>query len=513
MAEKSKNKISIMAVIELVLIIFFTLVMTISLFGALGEVSVHSTDEACHGINAYEMAKSGDYVVWTLKGNVDYYNSKPPLLLWLMTISYKIFGYTPLGMRVPSAVAGLILFILGVTYCYKKWGSKEALLFAAYLPACTLMFNFHMFRTGDMDSLYTLFFALTMFFMSRAEKRPILNMIMVGIFGGLAFMTKGTHAFFIAATSVLFYPFIRKKVSIGHYFLSAGAALVVVAPWAIARYLRDGRMLFYALFVGETTDKVSNGKMALAYLNQLLSDPVSVMCIGVVLVGAITYCISNLKGKDINITKLLSDIVQNNKEVILMAIWFCVVVGGYTLSGQTNCWYIFSAYIPMGMLAIRAIIYLLGKFSSSRLTTVLSECILIAIVVACFVIAFNNIKGYPFGGKDGGSRNRQLLTAITEMKEQYPEEEWFGRAIYMEDSLNDYKPQNSWELDAVFYAETELGANCIEGGVYEFIQSTDEDALLILNDCLWEEYAGLLTGYVFLEMNNYYIMNKHRYGE
>ena len=167
----------------------------------------------------------------------------------------------------------------------------------------------------------------------------------------------------------------------------------------------------------------------------------------------------------------------------------------------------------MGMLAIRAIIYLLGKFSSSRLTTVLSECILIAIVVACFVIAFNNIKGYPFGGKDGGSRNRQLLTAITEMKEQYPEEEWFGRAIYMEDPLNDYKPQNSWELDAVFYAETELGANCIEGGVYEFIQSTDEDALLIINDCLWEEYAGLLTGYVFLEMNNYYIMNKHKYGE
>lgn len=255
-------------------------------FHALGYVSVHSTDEACHAINAYEMAKSGDYVVWTLKGNVDYYNSKPPLLLWLMTISYKILGYTPLAMRLPSAISGLIILVLGVTYCYKKWGSKEALLFAAFLPACTIMFNFHMFRTGDMDSLYTLWFALTMFFMSRAEKRPVSSMVLVGAV---------TH-------------------------------LVQIC----------------------TINKNENDN----------------------------------KNDRNSFIKILGSIIENNKEVVLMIIWLGVVIGGY----------------------------------------------------------------------DGDSRNRQLVNALQGMKAEFPKKEWYGRAIYMEDPLNDYKPQNSWELDAVFYA-------------------------------------------------------------
>lgn len=491
-------------------------------FHALGYVSVHSTDEACHAINAYEMAKSGDYVVWTLKGNVDYYNSKPPLLLWLMTISYRLLGYTPLAMRLPSAIAGLALFILGVTYCYKKWGSKEALLFAAFLPACTIMFNFHMFRTGDMDSLYTLWFALTMFFMSRAEKRPVSSMILVGVFGGLAFMTKGTHAFFIAAACVLFYPFIRRKVSLSYYFLALASALAVVSPWAIARYLRDGRMLFYALFVGETTDKVAGGTISTEYIRQLFTDPVIVISIALILVGVVTYLIqiSTIKQNDNGnnkdkISSVINEIrknIENNKEILLMIIWLGVVVGGYTVSGQTNCWYIFSAYIPLGMLASRSVVYFLKKLNNIEKMIPISEGILLVIAALCSIVAFNNVKNYPFGGNDGGSRNRQLVNALQGMKAELPEEEWYGRAIYMEDPLNDYKPQNSWELDAVFYAETELDANCIEGGVYEFLQSSDEDALLILNDDLWEEYSGILTGYVFLWMDNYFIMNKDRYG-
>lgn len=522
MEEKCGNKLSVISIVEIALIIFFAFVMAVSLFGALGEVSVHSTDEACHAINAYEMAKSGDYVVWTLKGNVDYYNSKPPLLLWLMTISYKILGYTPLAMRLPSAIAGLALFILGVTYCYKKWGSKEALLFAAFLPACTIMFNFHMFRTGDMDSLYTLWFALTMFFMSRAEKKPVSSMILVGVFGGLAFMTKGTHAFFIVATCVLFYPFVRKKVNLSYYFLALASALIVVSPWAIARYLRDGRMLFYALFVGETTDKVSNGIISTEYIRQLFTDSVTVISIAIILVGTVTYLVqirannkndSGIKQENNSIIKAISQTVENNKEIVLMIIWIGVVVGGYTVSRQTNCWYIFSAYIPLGMLTSRSVAYLLNKLNNNEKMIPISEGILMVIATLCFAIAFNNVKSYPFGGYDGGSRNRQLINALQGMKAELPEEEWYGRPMYMEDNLNDYKPQNSWELDAVFYAETELDANCIEGGVYEFLQSSDEDALLILNDDLWEEYSGMLTGYVFLWMDNYYIMNKHRYGE
>lgn len=49
------------------------------LFTNLGETGISDCDEARHGINAYEMMQSGDYVVTTYRGEPDYWNLKPPL--------------------------------------------------------------------------------------------------------------------------------------------------------------------------------------------------------------------------------------------------------------------------------------------------------------------------------------------------------------------------------------------------------------------------------------------------
>ena len=42
------------------------------LFTNLGETGISDCDEARHGINAYEMMQSGDYVVTTYRGEPDY---------------------------------------------------------------------------------------------------------------------------------------------------------------------------------------------------------------------------------------------------------------------------------------------------------------------------------------------------------------------------------------------------------------------------------------------------------
>jgi len=49
------------------------------LFYQLGAHYVLSYDEASHGINAYEMWKSKNYVLHTYQWQPDYYNLKPPL--------------------------------------------------------------------------------------------------------------------------------------------------------------------------------------------------------------------------------------------------------------------------------------------------------------------------------------------------------------------------------------------------------------------------------------------------
>ena len=43
------------------------------------------------------MLQSGDYIVHTYHGEADYYNCKPPLGLWIITLGYRLFGYNLLG--------------------------------------------------------------------------------------------------------------------------------------------------------------------------------------------------------------------------------------------------------------------------------------------------------------------------------------------------------------------------------------------------------------------------------
>ena len=69
------------------------------LFGRLSAARLEDYDELRHGQNAYEMLQSGDYIVHTYHGEADYYNCKPPLGLWIITLGYRLFGYNLLGLR------------------------------------------------------------------------------------------------------------------------------------------------------------------------------------------------------------------------------------------------------------------------------------------------------------------------------------------------------------------------------------------------------------------------------
>ena len=90
MFKNDKRKISNITalVLGLALMIFIGLM----LFWRLGETPIQQTDEAYHGTNAYEMVQSGNWIINTYKGEVDYFNSKPPLTLWCIASAYEIFG-------------------------------------------------------------------------------------------------------------------------------------------------------------------------------------------------------------------------------------------------------------------------------------------------------------------------------------------------------------------------------------------------------------------------------------
>src|SRR6188472_2907303 len=53
---------------------------------------VTTWDESLYAVSAAEMVRSGNWLVTTFQGDVDYYNTKPPLNIWLIATSFKLFG-------------------------------------------------------------------------------------------------------------------------------------------------------------------------------------------------------------------------------------------------------------------------------------------------------------------------------------------------------------------------------------------------------------------------------------
>ena len=81
-----------------------TVVATSLLFYRLGALPTEVWDESRLAENALEMAKTGLSLISTYNGIPDHWNTKPPLLIWLTSISIRVLGPNEWGVRLPSAV-------------------------------------------------------------------------------------------------------------------------------------------------------------------------------------------------------------------------------------------------------------------------------------------------------------------------------------------------------------------------------------------------------------------------
>jgi len=59
-------------------------VAAVNLFLGLGHESVGEWDESLYATTAWEMTRSGSLIATTFDGVLDYYNTKPPLNVWLI---------------------------------------------------------------------------------------------------------------------------------------------------------------------------------------------------------------------------------------------------------------------------------------------------------------------------------------------------------------------------------------------------------------------------------------------
>jgi 4-amino-4-deoxy-L-arabinose transferase-like glycosyltransferase len=157
---------------------------------------------------------------------------KPPVALWVMELSARLFGFSSWSMLVPQALAGVAAVGLTSLTVRRHAGAVAGLIAALVLaltPVAALMF-----RYNQPDGILTLLLVASAYTTLRAvESGRIRWLVATGVLLGFAFNTKMLQAFLVLPAFALVYlvaapPRLGRRI-LG--LLGAGIALLVSAGW------------------------------------------------------------------------------------------------------------------------------------------------------------------------------------------------------------------------------------------------------------------------------------------
>ncbi|HEV7528527.1 MAG TPA: glycosyltransferase family 39 protein [Solirubrobacteraceae bacterium] len=158
---------------------------------------------------------------------------KPPLALWVQSLSVRVFGYHPLSMLVPQALMGVASVALVYDMVRRRFGRIGG--FAAGLALALTPITVAISRHNNPDALLVLCCVAALWFTMRAlEDGRTRWLVLAGLSVGLGFETKMLVALTIVPGIALAYLLIAPhgRMRALRQLLAAGATMLVVgAAW------------------------------------------------------------------------------------------------------------------------------------------------------------------------------------------------------------------------------------------------------------------------------------------
>ena len=94
----------------------------------LGSEIVTEWDESLYAITAWEAVEHKRWIGTTFLDHLDYYNSKPPLNVWLIGLAFQVLGPSLVSLRITSAVAAWLTVAVLQEWTRRCFGPAVALL-------------------------------------------------------------------------------------------------------------------------------------------------------------------------------------------------------------------------------------------------------------------------------------------------------------------------------------------------------------------------------------------------
>ncbi len=185
---------------------------------------------------------------------------KPPLGFWLQAASAKIFGFSPLSLFLPQALAGVLSVLLLYYLVRRHFGLVAGLLAALALAISPISVVTN--RNNTIDSTLILLMLLGAWAVIRAAESGKLRwLLLCAVFVGLGFNVKMLEAYLVVPAYGLLYLLAAPRriwVRVAHLALAALLMVVLSLSWVVAVDLTPASQRPY---VGSSQD---NSELSLA---------------------------------------------------------------------------------------------------------------------------------------------------------------------------------------------------------------------------------------------------------
>lgn len=220
--------------------LFVLLIVAIPIFAHLDGPPLSLYDESRLANSAIEMHRNNNWLIPTVDNMPDMWSTKPPLMIWLQTISIKLIGASELAVRLPAALAALATCLLLFLFCLKKL--KEPLLGCIAVLVLITTHGYvmeHAIRTGDYDSILTLFMVAGIFsyflYFEEEKKKYLYGTFVLFTLAGL---TKGIESVMFLPGMFLYSIYRKKAFSLlaqKEFYIGVGIFLFFVLGYYLLR--------------------------------------------------------------------------------------------------------------------------------------------------------------------------------------------------------------------------------------------------------------------------------------
>ena len=317
-----------------------------------------AADEQTYVQWAFHMYRSGDYITPWASGTVALWIGKPPLFMWLLSLSFQMFGAINFAARFWSPIFGamtmVVAYFLGKTLYNRTVGFTSALILGTFN-------TFYTFARLAMTDMALLFFVVaSLYFAVKHQKTPNNRYaIFSGIFFGLALMTKQIVAV-VAPLLIILYLLIIQK-SIKPFFSKQFAlrfwavAMLIFLPWTIYMSASFGAEFFDWFLVFSDISRVTgvlegHSGGFFYYFSYLWNTE----CWWILLLPFAT---------GLSIFKV---IFRRSRSDLFVLCWMILVLATFSFIQTKLEWYILPVF-PAFALSIGSLIYHLERFGAVKL--------------------------------------------------------------------------------------------------------------------------------------------------